>query len=110
MANNFRQQNRSNRWASSPKKKSVLAQEQKNAENVQEKEIDSDSIEVEWIVDDVLGFSNYSVLLTDIGMKVTAYPSWKMNKNKIRIIQWDKVKVELNPFDPTKWRIVYRQK
>jgi translation initiation factor IF-1 len=50
------------------------------------------------------------VKLDDVEMTVIAYSSGKMNKNNISIIIGDKVKVELNPLDPTKGRIVYRQK
>lgn len=105
MVNNYT--NKRHQKSNIPPKKYRSSSEDKT-ESVKEK--DSDVIEFEGIIDDILGFGNYSVLLNDVGMKVIAYASWKMNKNNISIIQWDKVRVELNPLDPTKWRIVYRQK
>jgi len=31
-----------------------------------------------------------------------------MRKNYIKLIEWDKVTIELSPYDPGKWRITYR--
>lgn len=41
-------------------------------------------------------------LITNLNLK------WKLKKNHIRIIEWDKVEVELNEIDPTKWYITKR--
>jgi len=38
------------------------------------------------------------------------YLSGKMRINFIKLIEWDKVLVELSPYDLTKWRIVFRKK
>ena len=38
------------------------------------------------------------------------YLSWKMRNNYIKLIEWDKVTVELSPYDTTKGRIVFRNK
>ena len=37
-----------------------------------------------------------------------AYASGKIKKNKIKILQGDKVEVEISPYDLTKGRITYR--
>ncbi len=44
------------------------------------------------------------------GHKVLAYISGRMRMNFIRILQGDKVTVELSPYDLSKGRIVYRYK
>jgi translation initiation factor IF-1 len=41
---------------------------------------------------------------------VLAYTSGNIRKNKIKIIQDDRVSVELSPYDLTRGRIVYRFK
>jgi translation initiation factor IF-1 len=42
------------------------------------------------------------------GHEILAYISGKIRKHYIRILQGDRVKVELSPYDLTKGRIVYR--
>ena len=42
---------------------------------------------------------------TDLG-----YTSGKMRRYRIRMAPGDKVKVELSPYDPTRGRIVYRER
>lgn len=70
----------------------------------------STAIVMEWIVTKTLWWWTYQVKLEWMDMVVIAYPSWKMKKNNIKIIEWDKVQLELNEYDPTKWRIIYRFK
>jgi len=48
------------------------------------------------------------VQLMDMDMEVEAYAAGKMKKFRIKIIPGDLVTVELNPYEPTKGRIVYR--
>jgi len=67
----------------------------------------SEWIVMEWIVDKVLWWWMYSVIL-DGGMKVQAKPKWKLIKSRIKIVMWDRVQVELNEIDPTKGYITYR--
>ncbi len=68
----------------------------------------NDVIEVEWVVTELLWWWVYKVLVNDMDLEVTAYAAWKMKRFNIKIIPWDLVKVELSPYEPTKWRIVYR--
>ena len=42
--------------------------------------------------------------------EVLAHTSGKLRKNRIRVLVWDKVDVEMTPYDLTKGRIVYRHK
>ena len=44
------------------------------------------------------------------GFEVIAHVSGRMRQNSIRILQGDKVVVEITPYDLTKGRIVYRSK
>lgn len=64
-------------------------------------------IVLEGIVDKILWWWMYSVVL-DWGMKIQAKPKWKLIKSRIKILVGDKVEVELNEIDPTKWYITYR--
>lgn len=58
-------------------------------------------------IDQALPGGNFSVILEN-GHKITAYLSGKMRMYKIKLVIGDKVKVEINPYDLTKGRIIYR--
>ena len=64
-------------------------------------------IELNGKVTEVLPDSRYRVELEN-GHKLVAYTSGRMIKNHIRILQGDKVKVELSPYDLSKGRINFR--
>jgi translation initiation factor IF-1 len=70
-----------------------------------------DKIEVEGVVIQNHG-SDYEVEidLWSNKYRVIAYMSGKMKQHKITVIPGDKVQVELNEIDPTKWRITFRFK
>jgi len=70
---------------------------------------DQDVIELDGLVLEVLVWGMYRVRLNDMDLEITAYAAWKMKKNNIRIIPWDLVTVQLNTYEPTKWRIVFRK-
>ena len=44
------------------------------------------------------------------GHQITGYLSGKTRRNFIRILQGDRVRVEMSPYDLTRGRIVYRLK
>ena len=71
-----------------------------------------DKIEVEWVILKALPGLVFEVQLPDEfwWQVVKWYLSWKMKNNFIRLIEWDKVLLELSPYDLSKWRIVYRKK
>ena len=71
-----------------------------------------DKIEVEWVILKALPGLVFEVQLPDEfwWQVVKWYLSWKMKNNYIRLIEWDKVLLELSPYDLSKWRIVYRKK
>ena len=43
-------------------------------------------------------------------LEILAHISWKMRTNYIRVMPWDKVQVEMTPYDLTKGRITFRFK
>lgn len=68
-----------------------------------------DSIKVDGIITEILPNTTFKVRLEN-GHEVLAHISGKMRMNFIRILQGDKVTVELSPYDLTKGRITYRYK
>lgn len=68
-----------------------------------------DVIEFEGVVEEVLPNSMFKVRLTN-GHVITTYLAGKMRINVIKIIEGDKVKVEMSPYDLTKGRITWRDK
>ena len=66
-------------------------------------------IEVEGNVVEALPNAMFRVELSN-GMTVLTHISGKMRMNYIRILQGDKVTVELSPYDLTRGRIIYRNK
>jgi len=68
-----------------------------------------DVIRVEGVVKEVLPNTMFRVELEN-GHRVLAHISGKMRKYFIRILQGDRVTIEMTPYDLTKGRIVYREK
>ena len=68
-----------------------------------------EKIEVEGEVVEALPSTMFRVQV-DGGHQVLATISGKMRKNYIRILQGDRVTVDLSPYDLTRGRIVYRYK
>lgn len=66
-----------------------------------------DIIELEGSITDVLPNQTYAVEL-DNGHKVICYTGGKMKKFKIRLVQGDRVKIEMTPYDLQRGRITYR--
>ena len=66
-------------------------------------------IELIGTVTQVLPGTMFRVALPN-GHEVLAYVSGKMRKNYIRILQGDRVAVDLSPYDLTRGRITYRYK
>ena len=50
----------------------------------------------------------FKVKLKDVETLIRCKKSWKMNQSHISIIPWDWVKVEVNQYDMSQGRIVYR--
>jgi len=68
-----------------------------------------EAIKVDGLISEILPNTNFKVKL-DNGHEILAHISGKMRMNYIRILQGDKVTVELSPYDLTKGRITYRYK
>ena len=71
--------------------------------------VKEDAIEVEGTVLEALPNAMFRVELEN-GHKVLAHVSGKMRMHFIKILQGDKVKMELSPYDLTRGRITYRSK
>ena len=68
-----------------------------------------DVIEVEGVVVETLPNTNFKVELEN-GHQILAHISGKLRMNYIKILEGDKVKVELSPYDLTRGRITWRAK
>jgi len=64
-------------------------------------------IKIEGIVVDVLPNATFRVEINS-GQKILGYISGKMRKHEIRILDGDRVEIELSPYDLTKGRITRR--
>ena len=76
---------------------------------LREKCLGKDAIEMQGTITEVLPDTNFRVELEN-GHKVLAYISGRMRKNYIRILEGDRVTVELSPYDLQRGRITYRFK
>ena len=68
-----------------------------------------DVIELEGTITEVLPDTNFRVKLEN-EHEVLAYISGRMRKHYIRILEGDRVTVELSPYDLRRGRITYRFK
>lgn len=65
------------------------------------------SIRIEGVVVDVLPNATFRVAIPS-GQKILGYISGKMRQHEIRILDGDRVEMELSPYDLSKGRIVRR--
>lgn len=75
----------------------------------QAERVSKDAIEIEGTVREVLPNATFRVELEN-GHEVLAYLSGKMRQNYIRVLEGDRVKVELSPYDLSRGRVTYRYK
>jgi translation initiation factor IF-1 len=75
----------------------------------QEAGVSKEAIEIEGTVNEVLPNATFRVELEN-GHEVLAYLSGKMRQNYIRVLEGDRVKVELSPYDLSRGRVTYRYK
>ena len=66
-----------------------------------------DTLEFEGVVTDLLPNAMFRVKL-DNCHNVTAHTAGKLRKNRIRVLQGDRVKLEVSPYDLSKGRIIFR--
>jgi translation initiation factor IF-1 len=69
----------------------------------------NDAIEVEGTVTEVLPNTNFRVKLEN-DHEILAYLSGKMRRFYIRVLEGDRVKVEMSPYDLSRGRVTYRYK
>lgn len=69
-----------------------------------------DTFKLEGEVVESLPDTSFRVKLTTNGTVVIAYLCGKMRMKNIRVLVGDKVIVEMNPYDLSQARIIYRQK
>ena len=68
----------------------------------------------EWVLErdgevlEVLPAGFFKVKLKDVDTLVRCKKSWRMSQSNISIIQWDRVKLEINQYDMSQWRIIFR--
>ena len=67
------------------------------------------NIKVDGIISDTLPNASFKVKLEN-GHEIIAHISGKMRMNFIKILEGDKVSVELSPYDLARGRITYRYK
>lgn len=60
------------------------------------------------VVFEVLGNAMFRVKLENSEHMVTAYIGGKLRKHDIKVIQGDRVVMEMSPYDLSKGRIMYR--
>ena len=68
-----------------------------------------DVIEFEGIVEEVLPNTTFRVRLTN-GHVITTDIAGKLRQHYIKVLEGDKVKVEMSPYDLSKGRITWREK
>jgi translation initiation factor IF-1 len=66
-----------------------------------------DLLELEGSVEEVLPGNMFRVKLEN-GVVVTCYTNGRLRQNKIKILQGDKVRIEMSPYDLSKGRVTYR--
>jgi translation initiation factor IF-1 len=68
-----------------------------------------ESIQAEGRVEEVLPNAMFRVRITEHHV-ITAVISGKMRQHRIQILEGDRVKVEMSPYDLTKGRVTYRER
>ena len=68
-----------------------------------------DVISTAGTVEEVLPNAMFRVKIEQ-GSTILGHISGRMRQNKIQILQGDRVKVEMSPYDLSKGRIVYRER
>jgi translation initiation factor IF-1 len=68
-----------------------------------------ETIEVEGIIQEALSNGMFRVLL-DNNVVVLGHLAGKLRKFRIKVLQGDRVKIELSPYDLTRGRISFRKR
>ncbi len=65
-------------------------------------------LQLDWEIVEVLPAWKFRVKLKDTDLVIICYKAGKMKQSHISVIEWDRVKIDVNQYDMTQWRIVYR--
>lgn len=68
----------------------------------------STTLQLDWEIVEVLPAGKFRVKLKDTDLVIVCYKAGKMKQSHISVIEWDWVKIDVNQYDMTQWRIVYR--
>jgi len=68
----------------------------------------STTLQLDWEIVEVLPAWKFRVKLKDTDLVIICYKAGKMKQSHISVIEWDRVKIDVNQYDMTQWRIVYR--
>jgi len=68
----------------------------------------SNKLELDGEIVEVLPAGKFKVRLDEMDTVIICYKSGKMKMSHISVIEGDKVKVEVSPYDVSQGRIVYR--
>jgi translation initiation factor IF-1 len=71
--------------------------------------VSKQAIEIEGTISEVLPNATFRVELEN-GHSILAYLSGKMRQHYIRVLEGDRVKVEMSPYDLRRGRVTYRFK
>jgi translation initiation factor IF-1 len=67
-----------------------------------------EGMKMQGVVEEALGNAMFRVKLMNSDHLVTAYLGGKLRKNDIKILQGDRVTLEMSPYDLSKGRIMFR--
>lgn len=67
-----------------------------------------DLLEVEGVITEIMPNQMFRVQLDEFKHIITCYTGGKLRQHKIRLVQGDRVRVEMTPYDLERGRITYR--
>ena len=65
------------------------------------------TLEYDGVVKELMKNANFKICL-DNGHEVIAVAAGRLRKNRIRVLQGDRVKVSVSPYDLTRGRVTFR--
>ena len=65
------------------------------------------TLEYDGVVKELLKNAMFKILLSN-GYEVTAVTAGRLRRNRIRVLQGDRVKVSVSPYDLTRGRVTFR--
>ena len=66
-----------------------------------------ETLEYDGVVKELLKNAMFKILLSN-GHEVTAVTAGRLRRNRIRVLQGDRVKVTVSPYDLTRGRVTFR--